>query len=156
MRYVSGSKLDERIIRCDLDLGYKEGRQFGRGKSGGQVRPSCAPITFVPRYTAFRSETNIGRTMTPVGEDGVHTHKDWSSREDEKWKSGMLMLRMVQELWRAAEEIGSTQKPHLASSRGHGRQTMMGIICEWSAIQCPCSHAMCSYMFAEPSNTNGR
>jgi len=38
MRYISGSKLDERIIRCDLDLGYKEGRQFGRGKSGGQVR----------------------------------------------------------------------------------------------------------------------
>jgi hypothetical protein len=37
MKYVSGSKLDERIIRCDLDLGYKEGRQFGRGKSGGQV-----------------------------------------------------------------------------------------------------------------------
>lgn len=38
MRFVSGTKLDERIIRCDLDLGYKEGRQFGRGKSGGQVR----------------------------------------------------------------------------------------------------------------------
>lgn len=38
MRYVSGTKLDERVIRCDLDLGYKEGRQFGRGKSGGQVR----------------------------------------------------------------------------------------------------------------------
>lgn len=38
MKHVSGTKLDERIIRCDLDLGYKEGRQFGRGKSGGQVR----------------------------------------------------------------------------------------------------------------------
>ncbi|KAG7531645.1 hypothetical protein FFLO_04229 [Filobasidium floriforme] len=38
MRYISGTKLDERIIRCDLDPGYKEGRQFGRGKSGGQVR----------------------------------------------------------------------------------------------------------------------
>lgn len=38
MRYVSGTKLDERIIRCDMDLGYREGRQFGRGKSGGQVR----------------------------------------------------------------------------------------------------------------------
>ncbi|KAF8652676.1 hypothetical protein AX16_004183 [Volvariella volvacea WC 439] len=38
MRYISGTKLDERVIRCDLDLGYKEGRQFGRGKSGGQVR----------------------------------------------------------------------------------------------------------------------
>lgn len=38
MRYVSGTKLDERIVRCDLDLGYADGRQFGRGKSGGQVR----------------------------------------------------------------------------------------------------------------------
>lgn len=38
MKHISGTKLDERIIRCDLDLGYKEGRQFGRGKSGGQVR----------------------------------------------------------------------------------------------------------------------
>lgn len=38
MRYISGTKLDERVIRCDLDPGYIEGRQFGRGKSGGQVR----------------------------------------------------------------------------------------------------------------------
>ena len=38
MRLISGTKLDERIIRCDLDPGYKEGRQYGRGKSGGQVR----------------------------------------------------------------------------------------------------------------------
>ena len=38
MRYISGTKLDERIIRCDLDLGYRDGRQFGRGKSGGQVK----------------------------------------------------------------------------------------------------------------------
>lgn len=39
MKYVNGTKLDERIIRCDLDAGYKDGRQFGRGRSGGQVRP---------------------------------------------------------------------------------------------------------------------
>lgn len=39
LRYISGTKLDERIIRCDLDAqGYKDGRQFGRGRSGGQVR----------------------------------------------------------------------------------------------------------------------
>lgn len=43
MRYVSGTKLDERVIRCDLDLGYREGRQFGRGKSGGQVSVFCPP-----------------------------------------------------------------------------------------------------------------
>ena len=38
MRFVSGTKLDERVIRCDLDPGFRDGRQYGRGKSGGQVR----------------------------------------------------------------------------------------------------------------------
>ncbi|KAF2673283.1 RNA-binding domain-containing protein [Microthyrium microscopicum] len=38
MKYVGGTKLDERIIRTDLDEGFVEGRQYGRGKSGGQVR----------------------------------------------------------------------------------------------------------------------
>ena len=38
LKYVGGTKLDERIIRCDLDEGFAEGRQYGRGKSGGQVR----------------------------------------------------------------------------------------------------------------------
>uniref|UniRef100_A0A131XFD8 Nuclear cap-binding protein subunit 2 n=1 Tax=Hyalomma excavatum TaxID=257692 RepID=A0A131XFD8_9ACAR len=38
MRYVNGTKLDDRIIRTDWDAGFIEGRQFGRGKSGGQVR----------------------------------------------------------------------------------------------------------------------
>lgn len=37
MRYVNGTRLDDRIIRTDWDAGFKEGRQFGRGKSGGQV-----------------------------------------------------------------------------------------------------------------------
>lgn len=30
--------VDGRQIRIDWDLGFKQGRQFGRGKSGGQVR----------------------------------------------------------------------------------------------------------------------
>lgn len=38
MRFVNGTRLDDRIIRTDWDAGFKEGRQFGRGKSGGQVR----------------------------------------------------------------------------------------------------------------------
>nr|XP_019011038.1 nuclear cap-binding protein subunit 2 [Kwoniella pini CBS 10737]OCF49819.1 nuclear cap-binding protein subunit 2 [Kwoniella pini CBS 10737] len=49
LRYISGTKLDERVIRCDIDPGYKEGRQFGRGKSGGQVRDE------------FRQEYDSGR-----------------------------------------------------------------------------------------------
>ena len=29
MKYIGGTKLDERIIRTDLDPGFKEGRQYG-------------------------------------------------------------------------------------------------------------------------------
>ena len=38
MRFLSGLKLDERIVRVDWDGGFVEGRQYGRGRSGGQVR----------------------------------------------------------------------------------------------------------------------
>lgn len=38
MRYINKSKLDERVIKTDIDAGFKEGRQYGRGKSGGQIR----------------------------------------------------------------------------------------------------------------------
>ncbi|XP_052784107.1 nuclear cap-binding protein subunit 2-like isoform X2 [Mya arenaria] len=38
IRYVNGTRLDDRIVRTDWDVGFKEGRQYGRGKSGGQVR----------------------------------------------------------------------------------------------------------------------
>lgn len=49
MKYTNGTKLDERVIRCDLDPGFKEGRQFGRGRSGGQVRDE------------YRTEYDVGR-----------------------------------------------------------------------------------------------
>ena len=38
VRYLNGTKLDDREIRVDFDWGFVEGRQYGRGKSGGQVR----------------------------------------------------------------------------------------------------------------------
>lgn len=38
VRYINGTRLDDRVVRTDWDAGFKEGRQFGRGKSGGQVR----------------------------------------------------------------------------------------------------------------------
>lgn len=46
MRFINGTRLDDRIIRTDWDAGFKEGRQYGRGKSGGQVR-SCSLCRFV-------------------------------------------------------------------------------------------------------------
>ena len=38
VKYLNGTKLDDREVRMDFDWGFVEGRQFGRGKSGGQVR----------------------------------------------------------------------------------------------------------------------
>lgn len=38
VNYISNTTCDERTIRCDLDGGYLPGRQYGRGKSGGQRR----------------------------------------------------------------------------------------------------------------------
>ncbi|CAJ1967174.1 unnamed protein product [Cylindrotheca closterium] len=35
---LSGTKLDGRVIRVELDAGFQPGRQYGRGVSGGQVR----------------------------------------------------------------------------------------------------------------------
>lgn len=37
IKYLSATYLDNRIIRCDIDYGFEEGRQYGRGSSGGQV-----------------------------------------------------------------------------------------------------------------------
>jgi nuclear cap-binding protein subunit 2 len=38
LKYVSDTVCDDRVIRCDADGGFKPGRQYGRGKSGGQIR----------------------------------------------------------------------------------------------------------------------
>jgi nuclear cap-binding protein subunit 2 len=38
LKYISDSVCDDRIIRCDADPGFLPGRQYGRGKSGGQIR----------------------------------------------------------------------------------------------------------------------
>ncbi|ANB14508.1 Cbc2p [Sugiyamaella lignohabitans] len=38
VKYINGTKLDDRVVKVDLDPGFVEGRQYGRGSSGGQVR----------------------------------------------------------------------------------------------------------------------
>ncbi|KAJ8901802.1 hypothetical protein NDN08_004007 [Rhodosorus marinus] len=35
---INGVKVDDRLIRADWDVGFEPGRQYGRGRSGGQVR----------------------------------------------------------------------------------------------------------------------
>ncbi len=37
VKYLNGTKLDDRELQIDLDPGFVDGRQYGRGASGGQV-----------------------------------------------------------------------------------------------------------------------
>jgi nuclear cap-binding protein subunit 2 len=50
MRYINSTRLDDRVIRTDWDAGFIEGRQYGRGKSGGQV---VFQILILPIHTIY-------------------------------------------------------------------------------------------------------
>lgn len=43
VKYISGTIVDDRPIRVDFDWGFQEGRQWGRGRSGGQVLVFFSP-----------------------------------------------------------------------------------------------------------------
>lgn len=108
LRYISGTKLDERIVRCDLDLGYREGRQFGRGKSGGQVSDPCTTAAVQYSTIQNRYETSTERTTMRDEVVGVHRHRDWRSRGDARLRSGMRMHKKVLALYQEVEETGRT------------------------------------------------
>jgi nuclear cap-binding protein subunit 2 len=68
MRYINGTRLDDRIIRTDWDAGFIEGRQFGRGKSGGQV---CWNLFYEEKlkklnFFNFRSVMSIVLTLMNI------------------------------------------------------------------------------------------
>ena len=69
VKYINAATLDERPIRVDFDWGFQEGRQFGRGRGGGQVRPSasrllleCSPL---PRFTGIVNNLFSGGCAGP-------------------------------------------------------------------------------------------
>ncbi len=43
--------MDDRPIRVDFDWGFQEGRQWGRGRSGGQVA-AFSPLSLSLKYEA--------------------------------------------------------------------------------------------------------
>ena len=61
VRYLSGCKLDDRIVRADWDGGFAEGRQYGRGRSGGQVREE-----YRTDFDAQRGGWGIGANDSPA------------------------------------------------------------------------------------------
>jgi len=56
MKYVGGTKLDERVIRTDLDPGFQEGRQYGQVP---YLRLPCSILTeTVAASPVVKSETS--------------------------------------------------------------------------------------------------
>lgn len=88
LRHISSTKLDERLIRCDLDPGYTEGRQYGRGRSGGQVRDE------------HRMEYDAGRGGWGAGRLREEEERQKREAEEKKRREGQ------EELYRQAEQEG--------------------------------------------------
>ena len=54
VKYISGLTMDDRPIRVDFDWGFEEGRQFGRGRAGGQVMtPASLQLGFCLTQLSF-------------------------------------------------------------------------------------------------------
>lgn len=61
LKYVSNTICDEQVIRSDIDAGFKPGRQFGRGKSGGQVRDDRRTNHDPSRSGGSANQSNLGK-----------------------------------------------------------------------------------------------
>jgi RNA recognition motif-containing protein len=86
LKYINGTICDDRIVRCDLDCGFKPGRQFGRGPSGGQMRderrdsldPARGGIVLVPK-----PENKISSGLTETAADQKSMNKRVIGEEKE-------------------------------------------------------------------------
>lgn len=66
MRYINQTRLDDRIIRTDWDAGFIDGRQYGRGRSGGQVRDEYRN-DYDPGRGGFGKRHNPGMETDKIG-----------------------------------------------------------------------------------------
>lgn len=73
LKYVGGTKLDERIIRTDLDPGFEEGRQYGYVEWDAHGTPGYGFLTLrtVGANQVARFATNIGKNTIRVVEATV-------------------------------------------------------------------------------------
>ena len=87
MKYINGTKVDERVVKTDFDRGFKSGRQFGRGKQGGQMRDELMQQTDTKSGWGARPETQNPSFNYPTVYDQrshpVRGHKGRGRRGDD-------------------------------------------------------------------------
>jgi len=106
VKYINGTRLDDRVIRTDWDVGFRDGRQYGRGKAGGQVRdeyrsdydpgrggygkqvtPTSSPV--VEKKTSILSpQASAGASEVPPTLGASHFNSQFESSEY-NWRAAM-------------------------------------------------------------------
>jgi hypothetical protein len=77
MKYIGGTKLDERVIRTDLDEGFAEGRQYGYAWYK-EMTSAQANMDIDAANLAARCATNTATSTIP---DEVALAGRWTSME---------------------------------------------------------------------------
>ncbi|KAI1234753.1 Nuclear cap-binding protein subunit 2, partial [Lamprotornis superbus] len=94
MRFINGTRLDDRIIRTDWDAGFKEGRQYGRGKTGGQVRDEYRTDYDASSQPIVSSRTDCERSH-PLASYNVY----WGTRRGTRAPAAALGRRARAITW---------------------------------------------------------
>ena len=78
-----GTMCDDRKIRCELDGGFKQGRQFGRGVSGGQIRDERRTDIDLGRGGVLKQDPApvLGKRRTGDRDGG---HQSYRERDDRR------------------------------------------------------------------------
>ncbi len=77
LKSLNETMVDDRKIRCDKDTGFKPGRQYGRGISGGQVRDEKRVV-----QDALRSNNAPKASGAKRGSDGRSQQKKSSGKDE--------------------------------------------------------------------------
>ena len=101
--FLNGKTLDEKVIKYELDPGFKEGRQYGRGRAGGQVRDDfrdepektrggygsfagnnhegLRPDNRFPPFHHDTRDTNLAREYHRPARDDRDSHREYGTRK---------------------------------------------------------------------------
>lgn len=107
LKYIGGTKLDERIIRTDLDPGFEEGRQYGYVTTPealqvvlGREDRQWTTANYMPIDEANpvdRFETSTVKNTTPaVVAMAVHTMSSANERRSNTARGGKICGRRIE------------------------------------------------------------
>lgn len=113
MKYIGGTKLDERIIRTDLDPGFQEGRQYGWV---GMLNISFRGAFLIDTFTlgegsqAVRFETSTATSMIQAEEAmAVQLPMSVKRRKMSTAKEGNVHFRDTAGVWKKFSRCGTNR-----------------------------------------------